>query len=119
MRVLVFCLWLVHWLPLPVLGRVGEAVGSVVFRLAARRRHIALTNLGEIQNAGSPLDLRPLTPLRHGFLWRVGKMFRRNYQESAGNGGIPGSSKCFRDTENPHFLGLALPGRLGPVQQEH
>ena len=45
MRVLVFCLWLVHWLPLPVLGRVGEAAGSVVFRLAARRRHIALTNL--------------------------------------------------------------------------
>jgi KDO2-lipid IV(A) lauroyltransferase len=38
-------MWLLHWLPLPVLGRFGEAVGSLLFALIRSRRHIALTNL--------------------------------------------------------------------------
>jgi KDO2-lipid IV(A) lauroyltransferase len=38
-------MWLLHWLPLPVLGRFGEAVGSLLFVLLKSRRHIALTNL--------------------------------------------------------------------------
>ncbi|MES2948028.1 MAG: lipid A biosynthesis acyltransferase [Pseudomonadota bacterium] len=45
MRLLVFCVWLLHWLPLRVLGRIGEGVGSLLYRLAARRRHITLANL--------------------------------------------------------------------------
>ena len=38
-------MWLLHWLPLPLLGRFGEAVGSLLFMLLKSRRHIALTNL--------------------------------------------------------------------------
>ena len=45
MRVLIAFLWLLHWLPLPVLGRFGEAVGSLLFLVLGKRRHIALTNL--------------------------------------------------------------------------
>lgn len=45
MRALLVLLWLLHWLPLPVLGRVGDGVGMVVFWIAKSRRHIALTNL--------------------------------------------------------------------------
>jgi KDO2-lipid IV(A) lauroyltransferase len=45
MRLLVFFMWLLHWLPLPVLGRFGEAVGSLMFVLIPKRRKIALTNL--------------------------------------------------------------------------
>lgn len=37
--------WLLHWLPLPLLARVGEAVGEITYRLAAPRRHIAMVNL--------------------------------------------------------------------------
>ncbi|MES2900840.1 MAG: lipid A biosynthesis acyltransferase [Pseudomonadota bacterium] len=45
MRLVLGLMWLLHWLPLPVLGRFGEAVGSVLFMLLKKRRHIALTNL--------------------------------------------------------------------------
>jgi KDO2-lipid IV(A) lauroyltransferase len=38
-------MWLLHWLPLPLLGRFGDFVGSVLFVLLRSRRHIALTNL--------------------------------------------------------------------------
>lgn len=38
-------MWLLHWLPLPVLGRIGKLIGSVLFVLMRSRRHITLTNL--------------------------------------------------------------------------
>ena len=45
MRILIAVMWLLHWLPLPVLGRLGEAIGSFLFRVMRRRRHICLTNI--------------------------------------------------------------------------
>jgi KDO2-lipid IV(A) lauroyltransferase len=45
MRALVAFMWLLHWLPLPLLGRFGTAVGSLLFLVLRSRRHIALTNL--------------------------------------------------------------------------
>jgi KDO2-lipid IV(A) lauroyltransferase len=45
MRALLGLMWLLHWLPLPILSRFGEALGSVLFVLLRKRRHVALTNL--------------------------------------------------------------------------
>ena len=45
MRVLLGLMWLLHWLPLPLLGRIGKLVGSVLFMVLGKRRHITLTNL--------------------------------------------------------------------------
>jgi KDO2-lipid IV(A) lauroyltransferase len=45
MRLLILFMWLLHWLPLPVLGRFGAAVGSLMYVLIPKRRKIALTNL--------------------------------------------------------------------------
>jgi KDO2-lipid IV(A) lauroyltransferase len=45
MRFLLGLMWLLHWLPLPILGRFGSAVGSLLFLLLRKRRHIALVNL--------------------------------------------------------------------------
>lgn len=45
MRALIILLWLLHWLPLPLLGRLGETLGSLLFLIMKPRRHIALTNL--------------------------------------------------------------------------
>ena len=45
MKLLLGMMWLLHWLPLPLLGRFGEAVGSLLFVVMRPRRHIALTNL--------------------------------------------------------------------------
>jgi KDO2-lipid IV(A) lauroyltransferase len=45
MTLLLRLMWLLHWLPLPVLGRLGEGVGTVLFMALRSRRHITLTNL--------------------------------------------------------------------------
>lgn len=45
MRAVLLLMWLLHWLPLPILGRLGEGVGSILFFLIRKRRHITLTNL--------------------------------------------------------------------------
>jgi len=45
MRLLLFLMWLLHWLPLPLLGRIGDAIGSLLFIAVRPRRRIALINL--------------------------------------------------------------------------
>ncbi|RJG03421.1 lysophospholipid acyltransferase family protein [Noviherbaspirillum sedimenti] len=45
MRLLLGLMWLLHWLPLPVLGRLGNAVGALLYLIIGKRRRIALTNL--------------------------------------------------------------------------
>ena len=45
MRVLLGLMWLLHWLPLPILGRIGKLMGSILFMVLRKRRHITLTNL--------------------------------------------------------------------------
>lgn len=45
MRLALLVMWLLHWLPLPVLARIGEGLGSLLFKLLKRRRHICMTNL--------------------------------------------------------------------------
>jgi KDO2-lipid IV(A) lauroyltransferase len=38
-------LWLLHWLPLPVLRGIGWILGRVLYALGRERRNVALTNL--------------------------------------------------------------------------
>jgi KDO2-lipid IV(A) lauroyltransferase len=38
-------MWLLHWLPLPLLGRLGEVIGTLLFFLLKKRRAVTLTNL--------------------------------------------------------------------------
>ncbi|KRB87897.1 LpxL/LpxP family acyltransferase [Noviherbaspirillum sp. Root189] len=45
MRLLLGLMWLLHWLPLPVLGRIGDAIGTLLFATVRSRRKITLTNL--------------------------------------------------------------------------
>lgn len=45
MRLLLGLMWLLHWLPLPVLGRLGSVVGTALFYSLRARRDITLTNL--------------------------------------------------------------------------
>jgi KDO2-lipid IV(A) lauroyltransferase len=44
-RLLVGFLWLLHWLPLPVLRGLGGALGRVLYLVGGERRRVALTNL--------------------------------------------------------------------------
>ena len=45
MRLILGLIWLLHWLPLPILGRIGEVFGEFLFLLMRERRKITLTNL--------------------------------------------------------------------------
>jgi len=42
---LVGFLWLLHWLPLPVLRTLGAGLGRLLYALGRERRKVALTNL--------------------------------------------------------------------------
>lgn len=45
MKLLIGLMWLLHWLPLPLVARLGEVIGSFLFLVARSRRNVALTNL--------------------------------------------------------------------------
>ena len=45
MRLLLCALWLLHWLPLPILGRLGEGIGTLLFLTMRARRRITLITL--------------------------------------------------------------------------
>jgi KDO2-lipid IV(A) lauroyltransferase len=38
-------MWLLHLLPLPLLARIGEAFGSLLYVFAVPRRRVCLLNL--------------------------------------------------------------------------
>lgn len=44
-RFFIFILWLLHWLPLPVLAALGNGLGSLLYALGRERRRVARTNL--------------------------------------------------------------------------
>jgi KDO2-lipid IV(A) lauroyltransferase len=39
-------MWLLHWLPLPLLAALGRGLGLALYALVAERRKVTLTNLG-------------------------------------------------------------------------
>jgi KDO2-lipid IV(A) lauroyltransferase len=44
-RLVVALLWLLHWLPLPVLALLGQGLGMVLYAVIAERRHVVKVNL--------------------------------------------------------------------------
>jgi len=45
-RLILAMMWLLHWLPLPLLAVAGRGLGLALYLLVAERRHVTLTNLG-------------------------------------------------------------------------
>ncbi len=45
-RLLLALMWLLHWLPLPLLAALGRGLGLALYALVAERRKVTLTNLG-------------------------------------------------------------------------
>ena len=44
-RLSIAMLWLLHFLPLALLSRIGEAFGMLLYRVAGERRDVCLLNL--------------------------------------------------------------------------
>lgn len=120
MRLLLGLMWLLHWLPLPLLGRLGEAVGSLLFVLLQARRHITLTNLRLCLPDLSPAERQTIAKrhfqayarsvLERGILWwaseaRLRKLIRVMPQ-------VPLDAIAAKPTILlcPHFVGLDVAG---------
>src|SRR5690606_17386459 len=44
-RIVIAILWLLHWLPLPLLAPLGRAFGGLLYVFVRRRRHVVAVNL--------------------------------------------------------------------------
>ncbi len=112
--------WLLHWLPLPVLAALGNAGGYLLHMLAAERRRVVLTNLRlcfpELtDDARKQLARRHFAAftralLEHGILWwgrreRVMRMVRiEGLEHQQATQGRPVIWMA------PHFVGLDMGG---------
>ena len=45
MRIALVLLWLIHWLPIPVISGLARGLGFVAYFLATERRKVGLINL--------------------------------------------------------------------------
>ena len=45
-RLVLALMWLLHWLPLPLLAGLGRALGLALYMVVGERRRVTLTNLG-------------------------------------------------------------------------
>lgn len=113
-------LWLLHWLPLPVLAALGNAVGQVLAALPTSRRRIVDTNLAlcfpdrpaAVRRRWRNAHFRAATRafLEHAILWwgsaaRVKRLVRiANPERLFGDGTRPVIWLA------PHFVGLDMGG---------
>ncbi|PPE70253.1 lipid A biosynthesis acyltransferase [Caldimonas thermodepolymerans] len=74
-RLLLALLWLLHWLPLPVLAALGRGLGRVLYPLAKSRRQIALRNLELCFPEKSPAEREALA--REHFQWLTRSLLER------------------------------------------
>ncbi|MBA3588813.1 lipid A biosynthesis acyltransferase [Methylibium sp.] len=113
-------LWLLHWLPLPLLALLGRALGVLLWWLAGARRRIALRNLELCFADRTPEQRRALafehfqwlgrSLLERGVLWHASpaRLRRLIHVEGAVNFGAthPGPVMWLV----PHFMALDVAG---------
>jgi len=68
-------LWLLQWLPLPVLAALSRGLGALLYRLASSRRKVGLRNL-ELCFPDMPLAERKALLKRH-FQWLTQSLLDR------------------------------------------
>lgn len=115
-RLALFFMWLLHWLPLPVLATCGRLLGRLLYMFGRERRRVALTNLGlcfphlrldeKSALAKRHFELFGRSFLERGLLWwaspqRIRRLVRLEGEEQLG---------VLKDKPLillvPHFVGL-------------
>ncbi len=76
-RLLLAFIWLLHWLPLPVMAALGNGLGRVLYRLAGSRRKVALRNLELCFPSKSPAEREALA--KEHFKWLTRSILERSY----------------------------------------
>jgi Kdo2-lipid IVA lauroyltransferase/acyltransferase len=119
-RIALALVWLLHWLPLPLLAAIGRGFGRLLFALGRERRNVTLTNLRlcfpqmsaeeRLALAGRHFEAFGRSVLERGILWWSGK---ERIQRLVRIEGI----EHFRDVSArpviwlaPHFVGLDMGG---------
>ena len=69
-RLAIALLWLLHWLPLPLLAGLGQGLGALLWRVAGSRRRIALRNLALCFPEKSPREREQLAREHFGWMGR-------------------------------------------------
>jgi KDO2-lipid IV(A) lauroyltransferase len=117
-------LWLLHWLPLPVLAAIARRMGALLYRLAGSRRRVGLRNL-ELCFPAMPLPERKALLKQH-FQWLTQSLLDRavlwwapgaRIQSLIEVEGDIGLAERMWHTEGratmwlcPHFVGLDVAG---------
>jgi Kdo2-lipid IVA lauroyltransferase/acyltransferase len=117
---LIALLWLLHWLPLPLLAALGQALGLLLWATAAGRRKVVLINLALCFPELNPAQRRRLARqhfgwlgrslLERGMLWFASeRRLRRLVQVE---GAVLAAEQSRRPVMwlVPHFVGLDLAG---------
>lgn len=69
-RCAIALLWLLHWLPLPILAALGQGLGALLWKLAGSRRRIALRNLELCFPTQSPAEREAIAREHFGWMGR-------------------------------------------------
>ncbi len=128
-RLLLWVVWLLHWLPLPLLAALGHGLGRVVHGLARARRRVALRNVELCLPELSPAEQQALV-LEH-FQWLVRSLLERSLLWHASPARlrrlirVEGNAKLAETSARPvmwlvpHFVGLDIAGASAQLHQSH
>jgi len=115
-RLVLFVLWLIHWLPFPAQVAIGRLFGRLFYRLGSERRHVALTNLGLCFPAMSEAEKSTLARrhfelfgrsfVERGILWWASPAYIRRRVRLVGLDRIPKDRPVILLV--PHFVGLDM-----------
>ena len=117
---LVALLWLLHWLPLSILSRIGRGVGALLWRFGRSRRRITLRNL-ELCFPALPEAQRHALAREHfaclgrsllerGLLWFASPRRLKRLLRIKGNIGLAEQSEAPVMWLVPHFVDLEWSG---------
>ena len=119
-RLALVLLWMLHFLPLSLLARIGRGLGAVLYRLAHKRRRIALRNLELCLPQQTAAEREALARehfkllarslLERGVLWHASTARVKRLIHVEGDIGLADRSDTPVMWLVPHFVGLEVAG---------
>jgi KDO2-lipid IV(A) lauroyltransferase len=121
-------LWLLHWLPLPVLAALGDVLGRLLYRLARSRRRVARRNLELCLPELAPAEREDI--VRRNFRWMARSLLERGILWYASAARLRRLIRVEGDVKfaeahpaipvmwlAPHFVGLDIAGSTTQLHQ--
>ena len=128
-RALLALIWLLHWLPLPVLAALGRGFGVLLHTFGHARRNVALANLALCMPERSAAERRRLVRehfqwtgrslLERGLLWHASRERLMRLIHIEGDVHLAERSERPVMWLAPHFVGLEVAGTATQLFQTH